>query len=416
MVPTRAARALLPIVVAGLLAAGPATALAAQPAPARPAPPPPAQLRLAPLAVSALSFIGSNLAAGVISKIGGDSFGAVLAQAGFADTATQTLNALKEVSVKLDRIEASVQQLHNEVIALSASVHNARLNAVRHSAAELVGRVDHAVALLRDLASGKYTDPTLRTEKRQELLDLIGTKIKDEQNFLNHVIYSPQGNDDIVRMAYRAERTGNRFFTDADGRAAARIFDYYQTIGQLILMLRVEYEYSTVKADSTETYLTEKRAAVKRLIDNQATARQPAYSALPQLLGSPDEVLDTKTRILWRAPHVGIYAPGQVHGWLPQNRLPTLGELRALVAGRAAGQTPPAFLRSHGWTIPTHCERDSRDYTQRNYPATESVFWTSDHSGSSRWAWAAHDDGQGLLGRACVMFNRHLAASERYYY
>ncbi|WP_354699132.1 hypothetical protein DSM112329_04839 [Paraconexibacter sp. AEG42_29] len=417
MIPARAARALLPVAALAALAAGPATAVAAKkPVPPR-QPAQKAQVRLAPLAVSALSFIGSNLASGVISKVGGDAFGAVLSQVGFADPAAQQLAELKAVGVKLDRIEASVDKLHDEVLRTSVSLHNARLNAVRHSASELVGRVMHAVDLLQDLANGKYTDPTLRAEKRQELLNLIETKLKDEQNFLNHVIYSPQGNDDIVHMAYRAERVGNRFFTSDDGRAAGRIFDYYQTANSLLLMLRVEYEYSSVKADSTDGYKAEKRAAVKSLIDKQYTARAPGYAKLPFLLGGDYEIVDTKTGIVWEAPRPGIYLSDQIQDFLNVgHHIPSLAETRKLVSGRTTGQTPTAYLRAQGWTLPTHCDRDNQDYRQNSYPATETVYWTTDRSGTRRYAWAMHDDGAGLLARACVMFVRQPRADHRYYY
>lgn len=383
------------------------------------APAPRARAHFLPL-VSVFGFVGANLAAGAVSKAGGDAFGTILSKAGFPDAATQTLDQMRAVSAKLDRVEQSINDLKAQVTTLAQAVAQGfaaqRLNTLRQSASQLVGYLSQATILLRNLAANQYTDPTLRAEKRQELLTLIATKIKDEQSYLNDLILSPRGSDDLMHAAYAAERTGRRFWTDTDGRDAARIVDFYRDETALVLMLRVEYEWSGVKQDSTAAYIDGKRAEVNRTIDAFYAGASRIGAAFPRLVGGDYAVIDTKTRLMWEQPRLGIYRQDWLANITSYHQLPSVSQFRALVGARTNSQTPPVYLRSQGWTLATSCSRDPQDYRQNSFPATETVFWSSDISGGRRVAWAMHDDGTGQLERACVMTVREIPADERYWY
>src|SRR4051794_34999193 len=104
------------------------TALPTSAASARPAEPV-AHKAVAPLAISVASFIGKELAVGVLNKIGGEAFGAALSELGFGNPDSARLAA---VDAKLDRIEVTLKELHTHVEQIAAALNMARLAAVRH--------------------------------------------------------------------------------------------------------------------------------------------------------------------------------------------------------------------------------------------------------------------------------------------
>jgi hypothetical protein len=282
------------------------------------------------------------------------------------------------------------------------------LSAVRTSVRDLVGRIDDARARLQQLSSGKITDPTLREEKRAELLDIIKHKLLTEQNTLNEAIDSTQGNDDIIHMAFLAERNkGGRFWSDVNWHRAAEIVTYYRDEATQLLLLRIEYEYSSVKRDSTPLYVAERKAIAQEMVDKQREQFARFNHAFPSLLGNTSEVVDTKPgpdgkHQVWVNDGrfkdylfpLAESAPNQY-----QNNYPSLAEFRHLVAGRGSKSTTD-YLRAEGFILPLSCTRHSR---QPSAPAgTQTVFWTRDIAGGGRrWAWGEHDDGQGQLAWAC---------------
>ena len=301
---------------------------------------------IGPLAVPVATFILKGLATGVLSKIGGEAFGKVLSEVGFEDQGAKTLSLLKEVDAKLDQIKQSLSELNSKVDGLSTSLAFARLSNVRTSVRDLVGRRYHdARARLQQLSGGKITDPTLRREKRAELLEIIKTKLLTEQNTLNQAIDSTQGNDDIIHMAFLAERTkGGRFWSDENWRRAASIVTYYRDEAAQLLLLRVEYEYSSVKQDSTPLYISERKAIAQDMVDKQNEEFGRFNSAYPTLIGSSTTTVDTKPgpdgkyQVWVNDSRFDNYlfplaesAPNQY-----QDKYPSLAEYRHLVSGRGS--------------------------------------------------------------------------------
>ncbi|MFZ0041804.1 MAG: hypothetical protein WAK93_10895 [Solirubrobacteraceae bacterium] len=375
----------------------------------RPFSAPVARAAVTPLAVPVAQFIFKELAVGVLNKAGGEAFGRVLSEVGFEDQGAKTQQALKEVNVKLEEIKASMSELNSKVDGLSASLAFARLSGVRTSVRDLVGRIDDAAARLQQLSSGKITDPTLRREKRAELLEIIKTKLLTEQNTLDQAIASSQGNDDISHMAFLAERTKTgRFWSDDNWRRASEIVSYYRDEAAQLLLLRIEYEYSSVKQNSSPLYVTERKAIAQDMVDKQVAQNGRFNDAIPvSLLGNHSTVIDSKpgpdgklqvwvndSRFNQTVLPLGESAPNEF-----QDKYPSLAEFRHLVSGRGS-QSTTDYLRSQGFILPLSCTRAS---TQRSAPAgPQTVFWTRDIAGGGRrWAWGEHDDGQGQLAWAC---------------
>ncbi len=370
---------------------------------------PVARTAIGPLAVPVASFILKGLASGVLSKVGGEAFGKVLSEVGFPDQGAQTLEALRAVDVKLDQIKQSLTELNSKVDGLSVSLAFARLSNVRTSVRDLIGRIDDARARLQQLSGGKITDPTLRREKRAELLEIIKTKLLTEQNTLNQAIDSTQGNDDIIHMAFLAERTkGGRFWSQYNWDRAADIVRYYNDEAAQLLLLRVEYEYSSVKQDSTPLYIAERKAIAQDMVDRQVEEFSRFNGAYPSQMGNYSTVVDTKPgpdgkyqvwvndgRFNDYLFPLGESAPNQY-----QDNYPSLAEYRHLVSGRGS-QSTTDYLRSQGFILPLSCTKYSRQPASAP-SGTQTVFWTRDIGGGGRrWAWGEHDDGQGQLNWAC---------------
>jgi hypothetical protein len=375
----------------------------------RPINAPVARTAVGPLAVPVATFILKGLATGVLSKVGGEAFGKVLSEAGFESQGEKTLNALKVVDAKLEQIKQSLGDLSNKVDGLTASLAFARLSNVRTSLRDLVGRIKDAQARLQQLSSGKITDPTLRKEKRAELLEIIKTKLLTEQNTLNEAIDSAQGNDDIVHTAFQAEHAKGRFWSEHNWDRAAEIVRYYRDEAAELLLLRVEYEYSSVKQDSSPLYVAERQAIAQDMVDKQVAEFSRINSAYPTQMGNYATVVDTKRgpdgkHQVWVNDSrfddylfpVAESAPGQY-----QENYPSLAEFRNLVSGRGS-QSTTDYLRSQGFTLPLSCTRNSRQATASVPAGPQVVFWTRDIGGGGRrWAWGEHDDGQGQLLWAC---------------
>lgn len=375
---------------------------------------PVAHAAVLPLAVPVATFILKELAVGALNKLGAHGMGMALAEAGFSNPDTAQL---AEIDAKLDRIEVTMKALEDRVIALSSALANARLSAVRHSLRDLVGRIQYGRSLLQKLSDGSITDPTLRAEKRSELIALIRDKLASEQNSLFEGIASSHGNDDILRMSFEAERLRHRFFNDTSWHRAASIVTFYRDAATELLLLRVEYEMSFVTESSSSTYIAERQALAQDLVTKYHEQMGRINNAYPTLIGTPDYLMAVDTKPNAAGHHLvwindsrfgySLVKAGDVAAHLNQYQdpLPTLGDFRFLVSGRPSGQTPPQYLEAQNFRLPLHCGQ------------THTVEWTRDIAGNgARWAWGAHDDGQGQLGFSCMHLRvRQLRPGERYW-
>lgn len=396
-------RLLVAVLLVAALAALPASTATARPTQ------PVAHAAVAPLAVPVATFILKELAVGVLNKAGGEAFGAALSELGIGGDPNAA--RLKAVDEKLDRIEVTLKELHTKVEGIAAALNMARLSAVRHSLSELTGHISEARARLQQLTDGSIQTASVRSQKRAELLDLIRTKLLHEQSRMYEAIVSASGNDDIARLAFKAERERRRFWSDDDWHRAYPVVGYYRDLAAELLYFRVEYEYSSITPSSTPEEVADRKELVKKMVDGFNSFGGRMNEAMPTIFGIAGDslVVDTKPyngkTLVWTLNNGrrGITSNKTVNVASHTNLLPTRAEFRHLVAGRANGQKPVDYLTGQGYIIPMVCHRELNfDDIPRSDPrTTESAQWTRDVDGGRRWVWAPWDDGVGQLNYGC---------------
>jgi hypothetical protein len=373
-------------------------------------------------------FVLGNLGAGVLSAVSGTAFGEALSASGIFPS---TNARIAGVVAQIDQLRGEVKALHDRVLGIESQLRYDRLNALRRDVEPLLSDINSAMDLLRKIAAGSYADPTLNAEKRSDLLGLIKSKLRSQQDFLNRKILNADSGDDFITRASEALRAGGRrFWTHADSLRLFQIVGFYQARAAELLMLRSELEFSTVTKDSTQSYRDGIRREVQDMVDRQREAFAAQKNALPPHMVGEHQVLDTRSsadtdhqRHMFYEPDPYVMAESSVQNYAHHFGLqgvgghrwyvPSLDLWRALMGGHSGN--PIAHAVAQGWPFAFRC-------TSTTLPSPQGAFWTSssypyshNYNSQRRIAFGPHDGGNAALSYACTIMERTVRTAERYY-